>query len=134
MDCTEILKAVAKAADIKKIGVLSEADFMSILPSGGKVRQKYRDGSQMVEMTAQIQCRGSDQKGLIQSLEEAAEACISAYYPTTESYRIMNVTRGSFPMPVMADEKGNFIYSCGIIITFFAAKPRDNYFMQEVIK
>ena len=75
MDCTEILESVAKAADIKKIGVLSEADFMSILPSGGKVRQKYRDGSQMVEMTAQIQCRGSDQKGLIHSLEEAAEAC-----------------------------------------------------------
>ena len=38
MDCTEIIEAVAKAADIKKIGVLSEADFMSILPSGGKVR------------------------------------------------------------------------------------------------
>ena len=125
MDCTEILEAVAKAADIKKIGVLSEADFMSILPSGGKARQKYRDGSQMVEMTAQIQCRGSDQKGLIHSLEEAAEACISAYYPTTESYRIMNVTRGSFPMPVMADEKGNFIYSCGIIITFFRSKKQE---------
>ena len=125
MDCTDILEAVAKAADIKKIGVLSEADFMSILPSGGKIRQKYRDGSQMVEITAQIQCRGSDQKGLIQSLDEAAEACISANYPTTESYRITNVTRGSFPMPVMADEKGNFIYSCGIIITFFAAKKQE---------
>ena len=125
MDCTEILEAVAKAADIKKIGVLSEADFMSILPSGGKIRQKYRDGSQMVEITAQIQCRGSDQKGLIQSLDEAAEACISANYPTTESYRITNVTRGSFPMPVMADDKGNFIYSCGIIITFFRSKKQE---------
>ena len=124
MDCTDILEAVAKAAGIRKIGVLSEADFMSILPSGGKIRQKYRDGSQMVEITAQIQCRGSDQKGLIQSLDEAVEACISANYPTTESDRITNVTRGSFPMPVMADEKGNFIYSCGIIITFFAAKNR----------
>ena len=125
MDCTDILEAVAKAANIKKIGVLSEADFMSILPSGGKVRQKYRDGSQMVEITAQIQCRGSDQKGLIQSLDEAVEACISANYPTTESYRITNVTRGSFPMPVMADEKGNFIYSCGIIITFFRSKKQE---------
>ena len=35
MDCTDILEAVAKAADIKKIGVLSDADFMSIIPSGG---------------------------------------------------------------------------------------------------
>ena len=88
------------------------------------MRQKYGDGSQMVEITAQIQCRGTDQKGLIQSLDEAAEACISAHYPATESYRITNVTRGSFPMPVMADDKGNFIYSCGIIIPFFAAKNR----------
>ena len=120
MDCIEILEAVARAADIKKIGVLSEADFMSVLPSGGKIRQKYRDGSMLAEITAQIQCRGSDQKGLIQSLEAASGMAINTRYPTTDSCRIMSVSQGSLPMPIMANEKGEFIYGCGIIIKYFA--------------
>ena len=125
MDCTEILEAVAKAADIKKIGVLSEADFMSILPSGGKMRQKYRDGSVLAEITAQIQCKGTDQKGLIKSLESAAGMAINTRYPTTDSYRIMSVSQGPLPMPIMANDRGEFIYGCGIIIKYFAPKKTE---------
>ena len=125
MDCTDILEAVAKAAGIRKIGVLSEADFMSILPSGGKIRQKYRDGSQMVEITAQIQCKGTDQKGLIQSLESVAGRAINTRYPTTDSYRIMSVSQCSLPMPIIANDRGEFIYGCGIIIKYFAPKKTE---------
>ena len=126
MDCTEIIEVVAKAADIKKIGVLSEADFMSILPSGGKIRQIYRDGSVLAEISAQIQCKGADQKGLIQSLEATAGMAIRTRYPTTDRYRIMSVSQGSLPMPIMANEKGEFIYGCGIIIKYFAPKNGGN--------
>lgn len=124
MVCTEILEAVAKAANIKKIGVLSENDFISILPAGGKTKTKYRDGTQMAELNVQIQCRGNDQKELILSLQDAAKAICAADFSTAENYAITGIDTGTYPIPTLADESGNFIYSCGINITYYDKSNR----------
>lgn len=114
---TEILKYAAETAGIKKIGILSESDFISILPAGGRVTQKYRDGAELTEMSVQLRCKGQNQETLIKALDSAADALTNAEYRKS-GLEILNIRKGQLSMPITADEKGNYTYGREIIITY----------------
>lgn len=119
---SKILEYAAKQAGINKIGILAENDKMSLLPAAGKVLTRYRSGGKIMELSVQIQAKGSDQKLLIDTLS-LAQKRITELRCRNSSFQILSVTEGQLPMPVIADEKGNFIYACGAVIKYFAAPP-----------
>ncbi len=114
---TEILEYAAETAGIKKIGILSESDFISILPAGGRVTQKYRDGAELTELSVQLQYKGQNQKMLIEALDNAADRLMNSDYRHS-GLEILNIRKGQLSMPILADEKGNYTYGREMIITY----------------
>ncbi len=114
---TEILKYAAETAEIKKIGILSESDLISVLPAGGRVVQKYHDGAELTELSVQFMCKGQDQEKLIETLDAAADRLMNADYRNS-GLEIMNIRKGQLSMPITVSESGNYVYGREIIITY----------------
>lgn len=122
MTTDKILEIVATKAGVSKIGILGERDFISLLPSGGEIVKKYMDGSKLLKLSAQLQCKGKNQPKIISALETAAKAAINADY--SDYPDIIRVSCAALPAPVLADEHGNYIYNSEIIIDYFIGGSR----------
>ena len=115
---TKILEYAAGKAGIKKIGVLAENDKISMLPASGRVITRYRNGGKISELSAQIQAKGKDQEEIINILSFALNA-LTGLRGTAGDCDILSVREGQLPAPVTADDKGNYFYSCGIVIRYY---------------